>query len=318
MGGTPGGQPGAAAVSALLPGGLASSTAAVGGAYQDLFTNTITNLQSLGATWAANPAPFLGQIVSNQFGYGQLIFAALGNATRDFTLGLAGLPPTFQTAFQAVLAGDFSGAASDMAEGLSKLVATGVDTSDLSNIKLLGPVGDLLPILRIPGDTAFNVANVIRTPTDTTVSVEFTSYVPPAITGTFGLPVALTLDAAGSAVTTANAVGTSVTALTNAVQAGDWPAAIGALVDAPAVVANGFLNGQGTMTVPLSVPIVDSAVINFPVNGILVPPHDYTATVVIAGFSYDVPIMGTPIGGIVPGLLTYAPQQFANAIGAAG
>lgn len=63
-----------------------------------------SNLQSLGATWAANPAPFLGQIVSNQFGYGQLIFAALGNATRDFTLGLAGLPPTFQTAFQAVLA----------------------------------------------------------------------------------------------------------------------------------------------------------------------------------------------------------------------
>ncbi|WP_265339454.1 hypothetical protein [Mycobacterium marinum] len=39
---------------------------------------------------------------------------------------------------------------------------------------------------------------------------------------------------------------------------------------------------------------------------------------VIAGFSYDVPIMGTPIGGIVPGLLTYAPQQFANAIGSSG
>lgn len=55
-------------------------------------------------------------------------------------------------------------------------------------------------------------------------------------------------------------------------------------------------------------------------NGLLVPPTTYTATVSnipVAG-TLTVPVGGTLISGLATGLLAYAPQQLALAITPAG
>jgi hypothetical protein len=52
-------------------------------------------------------------------------------------------------------------------------------------------------------------------------------------------------------------------------------------------------------------------------NGILVPPTGYTASVntgVPAIGTITVPVGGTPISGLATGLLVFAPEQLALAI----
>lgn len=80
----------------LLAGGAA---AAPGGAYAQLFTNTVTNLQSLGSAWAANPFPFLRQFLANQQGYAQQIAAAIAN----FPANLPNLPAAIEAAIRQAL-----------------------------------------------------------------------------------------------------------------------------------------------------------------------------------------------------------------------
>lgn len=241
------GPPGAAALA--FPS--LSSSVPILGPYEDLIANTVANLASIGNTWLADPAPFLQQYLANQFGYGQLTLTALTDATRDFAIGLAGIPPSLQSALQALAAGDVSGAVTDVLGAVVKVFVSGVDASDLSNILLLGPVGDLFPILSIPGAMSQNFTNVVMTVTDTTIafSIDTTN-----LTGvmTFGLPLAMTLNAVGSPITTAIAFAESTTAFVSAVQAGNLQAAAAALVGAPANVANGFLNGEARL--PLALP----------------------------------------------------------------
>lgn len=160
----------------------------------------------------------------NQAGYDHTITTALHSAAKDFGAGLAGLPPAFRAAYQALLAGNFSGAESDVATALEHLFVTGFNSSNLSNITLLGPVGDLLPILSIPGHMAQNVTNVINTLTDTTMSVNLANLFSPSFVT--GLPLALTLDALGAPVTTLKALESSGTAFIGAVQAGSPQAAL--------------------------------------------------------------------------------------------
>ncbi|CKM56427.1 PE-PGRS family protein [Mycobacterium tuberculosis] len=104
------GPPGAAALA--FPS--LSSSVPILGPYEDLIANTVANLASIGNTWLADPAPFLQQYLANQFGYGQLTLTALTDATRDFAIGLAGIPPSLQSALQALAAGDVSGAVTDV------------------------------------------------------------------------------------------------------------------------------------------------------------------------------------------------------------
>ncbi|MBL7660171.1 PE-PGRS family protein, partial [Escherichia coli] len=92
----------------------------------------VANLASIGNTWLADPAPFLQQYLANQFGYGQLTLTALTDATRDFAIGLAGIPPSLQSALQALAAGDVSGAVTDVLGAVVKVFVSGVDASDLS------------------------------------------------------------------------------------------------------------------------------------------------------------------------------------------
>lgn len=135
----------------------------------------------------------------------------------------------------------------------------------------------------------------------------------------------------GSPITTLNAIGTSAAAFGSAMATGNSAAAFTALVDAPAVIANGFLNGQTVVGIdlPVSLDVLGHQVVSLPVTvgipfgGILTPPAPIEATVgpinVLNLFNLGpvtIPLSGTMIGGIVPGLVNYAPQQLAQAIGA--
>lgn len=202
-----------------------------------------------------------------------------------------------------------------------------------------GTVGDLLPILTIPGMMAQNLTNllpagsipaqisqnftnVIDTVTDTSITADAlitVKLLPPSIkaslTNTFGLPVALLFDALGGPANGLNGLVSSATTFADAVQTGNAAGAIGALVDAPAVVADDFLNGEETLPIGLDISGFP-AVINLPLDGILVPTTPYTAS--ISGLpllgSITVTAGGTPLSGLVPALLNFLPEELAAAI----
>lgn len=394
--------------SGLLQAGASTGLATVANPYQALFNHTVDNLQILGNTWQANPAPFLNQFLVNQAGYAQSIAAdiryvvqnfptvlanlpaniqaavqallafnpapyvqqfvanqiayaqiwatSLQNAAHDFGIGLQQLPAAFQSAFQALAAGNINGAVGDLKQGFTNLFVTGVDVSTTgslpgtltADVRLTGALADLSPILAIPGMRAEyltsllppgsipaqisqNVTNVLDTVTDTSLNalvVAQVIYGPPpfhlptgfdfSLANVAGLPTALALDAIGAPINAANALGASTTAFTDAVRTGNWSGAATALIDAPAVVTDAFLNGQSTLPIAFEVSGFP-ATINLPLDGILVPPTPYTASVAtgipLIG-TVTTTVGGTPISGLATGLLIYGPEQLALAIGA--
>ncbi|MBW0013287.1 PE family protein [Mycobacterium sp.] len=208
----------------------------------------------------------------------------------------------------------------------------------------VGTVGALLPILTIPGmeaqeftnllpggsiaqQIAQNFTNVVNKATDTTISLSgilgiginwgsgFLPAIPPAITGTlglnanFGLPVALGLDAAGGPVNAWYAFNASTQAFNNAALSGHYGQAATAFIQAPANITNAFLNGRSTIPFTSDIDGIPIT-LNFPADGILVGTTPATLTL---DNILTIPIGGTPISGLVPGLY-YASQQLANAI----
>ena len=266
---------------------------------------------------AFNPVPYIQQFIAQQLTYAQIIATSLQNAAHDFVAGLQELPAAFQSAVQALMAGDINGAVSDIAQGFLGLFVTGVDvtiTGDIfvapgltATVTPTGTLGDLLPILTIPGMMAQNFTNllppgsipaqisqnftnVINTLTDTSITahalVGFSTsspFITVSLTETFGLPEALTIDALGAPVDAAGALGSSATAFVDELQTANPIGAIGTLIDAPAVVTNAFLNGQSTLPLTFSLvnnpPTNVSATINLPLDGILVPQTPLTLSV---------------------------------------
>ncbi|MDP7702361.1 PE family protein [Mycobacterium sp. TY815] len=265
------------------PGPTPPSLAAITGPYEAFVSNTITNLQSLGTGLATNPFPFLHQFITNQSNYGQIITSAFSNAAQHLNNGAA---------------------------------ATQI-------------LADVAPIASIPGRIGQNAVNLLATVTDFSYSVGVNLTDPLQIGAAFfGMPIALGIDAIGSPVTTANAIASVGAAFSSAVQSGDGFGAAVAVLTSPAVVANGFLNGQYTLGVTLPgvpLPVLGGLpAITVPLHasialgGILTPLSTVTVNIDPLPGSpiVSVPMGGTPTGGILPGLLLYAPQQLAQAIGA--
>lgn len=302
----------------------------------------------LNALSTANPVAALQGIIDQQVGFSQVVASSLQHAGNDFVAGFNALPTSFQAASQAFAAGDVNGGLMQIGGGfLSPFlsgfdVATAADGSTLT-ITPLGAVGDLLPIFGIPGQTlqhltnlipagsipgqmAQNFTNLVDTLTDTGVTSSLTLIGDPGpvpsgvgfgidLDTHMGLPLALAIDAVGGPANALNALGASATTFVHAAQTGDVLGAAAAVFQAPAVVADGFLNGQ--MTVPLNVNALGFATtLNIPLSGILVNPSAYAAT---ADAGFGVPIngvvTGTPLGGIVPGLLSFLPRELASALG---
>ncbi|MCV7053082.1 PE family protein [Mycobacterium heidelbergense] len=291
---------------------------------------------------AFNPGALLQRFVNQQIGYAQTITTSLQLAGQGFATTL----PVFQTdvgmAYHALATGDYNGAVNDLAQGFKNLFVTGIDASNSSDIKPVGPAGDLLPILTIPGQLAQNLtglfptgsipaqlaqnyANVIDVLTNPEVSVTPTLQVhqtpPIELDAFFGLPSSLGFSAIGPPLAGLDALATSATTFVQAVQTGNGVGALTAIVDAPAVVANGFLNGETHVTMTMTMDVDHLAIpvtMNVPFDGILVAPHPITATVDLGaagiGVPVDVTLGGTPFSGLLPGLVNYLPQQLANAI----
>src|SRR5260370_1286783 len=84
-------------------------------------------------------------------------------------------------------------------------------------------------------------------------------------------------------------------------------------LNAPSVFANGFLNGQTTLPLAVNVSLGGTdfpTVLNVPLDGILVPAAPYTAVVDgsalgIPGLTFNPTGTGTPISGLLPGLLNF-------------
>lgn len=303
------------------------------------------------ALLAFNPAPYIQQFIANQMAYAQIIASSLQNAAHDFSTGLQAFPAAFQSAVQALQSGDVAGAVTDIAQGFVGLLAPGVSVTTSGSLAVppgltaaltpTGTLGDLLPILTIPGMAAQNFTNllpagsipeqisqnftnVIETATDTSLAAQVllvTKLFPLPPSATFsvnlaaGLPVALAVDAIGAPVNALEAASTGVSQFVSEMQTGDYVGAIGTLIDAPAVVTDAFLNGQSTLPIGFDISGL-SATVNLPLNGILVPPTSYTASVntgTIIG-TITTPVGGTPISGLATGLLVYAPERLALAI----
>ncbi|MEE6180030.1 PE family protein [Mycobacterium sp. 050134] len=285
----------------------------IAGPYQTFYDNTVANLQAFSGLWSANPAPLLRQFIDNQIAYGQLVATSFQHAANDFGAGVVALPSAFQAAFQALVAGDVTGAVTDIGKGFANLFFSGLEFNTNGTVTVLGALGDLLPIAAIPGDVALNFSNVVGALTDANISF---SFLPPSFS--VGLPLALALDAIGAPVTTLSAFASSANAFAGALQTGNALGAAAALIDAPAVVANGFLNGQQSLTLELPtslspIPFTSSLTATIPLGGLLVPLQPVNATAVVLGNPTTIPLAGTEFGGLIPGLYSGS-MQLADAI----
>jgi hypothetical protein len=150
------------------------------------------------------------------------------------------------------------------------------------------------------------------------VSLSITSFNPPnaSVAVGLGLPQLLALDALGAPINAALAASSSSTAIFNAVQTGHPLAAITAFVDAPADITNAFLNGEQTVSLPLSLPGL-SLTGGIPFGGLLAPLQPIATTAMLTGNPQlqTVTITGPPVGGLVPALLEYTPELLGGAFG---
>ena len=170
--------------------------------------------------------------------------------------------------------------------------------------------GNPLPIWNATRQLALGSANLVQNLT-VPVSLSITSLNPPSLAVGVALPELLAFDALGAPVNAGLAASLSGAAFLDAVGTGNPLAAFTAFVDAPANIANAFLNGEQTLAVPLPVPGLTADV---PFSGLLAPLQPFATTTSLLG-SPSVTITGPPVGGLVPALLEYTPQLLASAFG---
>src|SRR5580693_8125070 len=386
--------PAAAAAAAAAPAlaqGIQSFGAAVAAPYQALVANTVTNLQAIGSTISANPAPFLNQLAANQIGYAQTFGAGLATslqgfpanvpaniqlaiqgastfnpaalaqqfitnqqgyaftigsslqlAGQDFVAGVQTLPAGFQAAFQALLAGDNIGAYSAIDQALTNAFLPGFNNGGVALATTLvteGPVGDLAPIFTIPGQMAQNFTNLLppgsileqMAQNGTNLVNALTNFGTQADvvfqTVNFGVPLQLLFDGIGGPANALSALNSTGVAFTGAVQAGNASAAAAALLDAPANMTNGFLNGQSLITLPPALINIGGGLsfevtTQVPLGGVLTPLSVPLSSelLLIDGMpqppaSPFAPLASgsSEIGGLIPGLLS-AGAQLAQVI----
>ena len=236
--------------------------------------------------------------------------------------------------------------------GFLNTVFTGFNTvtgaDGVITVTPTGALGDLLPIFAIPGQMAQNFTNllpagsipalmsqnftnVVNTLTNTSVTSTVGLVNDPTsplgfglgIDAHMGLPLALGIEALGGPVNGLNALGSSATTFASAVQSGDALGAATAFFNAPGAFVDGFLNGQTTLPLSLNVDLFGTqfpTTLNVPLDGILVQPSPYSAVIdadalLGAPLTFHSTVTGTPIGGLIPGLLDLLPRSLAAAIG---
>jgi len=192
-------------------------------------------------------------------------------------------------------------------------------TAPITNSQLIVTAlenGNLLPILTLTGQTGLGYTNLMRALT-APISLSLTSLNSSGASFALGIgvPELLAFDALGAQVNAAAAAAASNAAIFNAIQAGNPVAAAVALIDAPANIANGLLNGQETLSLNLPLPGL-SVTAEVPFTGLLVPlqPITATATGPTLPLLNTVTVTGPPAGGLIPALVNYVPGLLATAL----
>lgn len=177
-----------------------------------------------------------------------------------------------------------------------------------------GNVSSAMSIAQHLGQGYVNLAEELTVP----VSFSVTALSPSSATLAvgLGLPQLLALDALGAPVNAATAFAASNSAILSALAAGNPMAAGVALIDAPANIANAFLNGQEALSV--QIPLAGlSLTAPVPFSGLLVPLQPFSVTTTTVSGSpllENITVTGPPIGGLIPGLLEYAPELLETAL----
>jgi PE family len=297
----------------------------------------------------SNPGASLQQFINGQIATAQTISTSLQTAAQDINAGLPTLSAGFHGALQSLFAGNPIGAYGDLNQALVSALLPGFSGTQVGPgpvgslgeflVTPMGPLGALGPIFDLPGQMAQNfvtllppgsiaaqiaqnAANVISVGTNFNTTLDVLGLTTANLS--FGAPVQLIFDSLGGPANALSALNSTGVAFVGAVQAGNGSAAAAALLDAPAVIANGYLNGTTFITLPstgltiqiipgiLDVPAVSTVTV--PLGGVLTPLSFPTATANALGVTLPVTITGgTPLGGLIPGLLSID-SQLAHAI----
>ncbi|MGX9670738.1 hypothetical protein [Mycobacterium sp. HM-7] len=176
-----------------------------------VLTTTFNNISALGQQVWADPAPILKQIIINQIGYANTVSTALGAAGNSLVATVAALPPALRQAAQQLAAGQISGGLNTAFQALLNLVVN-------PGLALMQS-----PIFNIPGQVMQNMTNVAKLLPDVIVSAGFS-----VLSTVSGVQ---------------RAFGDTAQAVYDGVRAGNLGAAVNAILNAPAVLTNAFLNG---------------------------------------------------------------------------
>ncbi|TGD90571.1 hypothetical protein BayCH28_01540 [Mycolicibacterium sp. CH28] len=181
-----------------------------------VLTTTFNNIATLGQQIQADPDPILQQIITNQIGYATTISTGLANAGGSLVANLTALPQAFQTAAQQLADGQINNALSTVFFAMLGVVEY--------------PALQLLPLLNIPGQVLQNITNVVKAAPTVLIVAGFS--------------------ALSTVSTVEGAFGEIAQAVYDAVGAGDFGAAVNAIVNAPAVLTGAFLNGDPVTGAP--------------------------------------------------------------------
>lgn len=180
--------------------------------YTALFEESAANVEAIVDIFLANPAPILSQIIDNQIDNAEQISVALEQMVEGLRPILTEqVPLLFRTAVEALADGDVETA-------LNTLLSIPTTVAALPAFIGLGAV--FLPIAKASG----NINNVIQ------------QVVGGAILG--GAVAAF-----GPLLSTIGATGTAIQGVIDGVAAGDIGEVADALINAPGVILDGFLNG---------------------------------------------------------------------------
>ncbi|WP_141772652.1 hypothetical protein [Mycobacterium malmoense] len=188
-----------------------------------------SGIQTIGNDWLANPFPVLSQVLTNQAKYANILIPGVTKFLQsEFSYVTTGMVPAFQSAAYLFFNGQPETAMTNL-------------TTSLYDGLFIFPGFSLASALAIPGDIATNFTNAVE-----------------AVTSEFTL-----LDNVGSLfwpfLQATRAFGI---AAQNFEDATTPAAALQAIAQAPAVIANGFLNGGASSAVAypglLGVPNVNS------------------------------------------------------------
>jgi hypothetical protein len=291
-----------------------------------------------------SPGLQLQNFMNGQIGTAQTVIGSLQATGNALMTGAPAFQAGVQTAFGDLMMGNNVGAYGALQQGLQSLILPGFEPVSFAlggapvPVVPMGPLEALAPIIMLPGQMAQSFTNLLppgsilaqmsQNATNTINALtNLNTTINPAITGgtldlipavKFGVGLQLVFDAMGAPGNALAALNSSAVAFTTAMQAGNLPAAAAALLDVPANMTNGFLNGSTLITLPnvmataSGLPAV--ATTQVPLGGLLTPVSlpPLSANILNGAIIATGQVPGSSeTGGLIPGLQSIGSQLAA-------